>query len=94
MNDILAYGAPNVAARLQAIRIPRQALRPNDAHIDILYCGSAISDLHIVRNDWGISVYHLVPGHSSSGAFARWALRCPSIEQVTWWQLAAWLTAA
>ncbi|MGA9072326.1 MAG: NAD(P)-dependent alcohol dehydrogenase, partial [Terracidiphilus sp.] len=34
---------------------------------EILYCGVCHSDLHMVRNEWGQSIYPLVPGHEIVG---------------------------
>ncbi|GLQ21953.1 NAD(P)-dependent alcohol dehydrogenase [Algimonas porphyrae] len=39
----------------------------NDVAIDILYCGICHSDLHFARNDWGMTVYPVVPGHEIIG---------------------------
>jgi len=35
--------------------------------IDILYSGVCHSDLHMARNEWGQSIYPLVPGHEILG---------------------------
>ena len=35
--------------------------------IDILYCGVCHTDIHFIRNDFGLSVYPLVPGHEIVG---------------------------
>ena len=45
---------------------PRE-LRPDDVSIEILYCGVCHTDIHFVNNDWGMSVYPLVPGHEIIG---------------------------
>jgi uncharacterized zinc-type alcohol dehydrogenase-like protein len=34
--------------------------------IDILYSGVCHSDLHQARDDWGGSIYPMVPGHASA----------------------------
>jgi uncharacterized zinc-type alcohol dehydrogenase-like protein len=39
--------------------------------IDILYCGVCHSDLHQVRNEWGNSIYPIVPGHEIVGRVTR-----------------------
>ena len=36
----------------------------DDVSIKVLYCGVCHTDLHHLRNDWGISVYPLVPGYA------------------------------
>jgi len=45
---------------------PRQP-RPDDVDIEILYCGICHTDIHFVDNDWGITVYPVVPGHEIIG---------------------------
>lgn len=35
----------------------------NDVTIEILYCGMCHTDLHYARNDWGITMYPVVPGY-------------------------------
>lgn len=37
----------------------------NDVTIKILYCGICHTDLHYARNDWGITMYPVVPGYSN-----------------------------
>ncbi|NUU66765.1 NAD(P)-dependent alcohol dehydrogenase [Enterobacteriaceae bacterium BIT-l23] len=54
----------------QALRVGEVTLRdvqPDDVLIDILYCGVCHSDLHMARNEWGVSQYPLVPGHEIVG---------------------------
>ncbi len=40
---------------------------PNDVQFDILYCGVCHTDIHQVRNEWGGSMYPMVPGHEIVG---------------------------
>ncbi len=35
--------------------------------MEILYCGVCHSDLHFARNEWGISIFPIVPGHEIVG---------------------------
>jgi uncharacterized zinc-type alcohol dehydrogenase-like protein len=39
--------------------------------IDVLYCGVCHSDIHQARDEWGGSVFPLVPGHEIVGRVAR-----------------------
>lgn len=66
MNTI-GYAAESVGAELTPYTFKRRALRANDVAMEILYCGVCHSDLHMARNDWGGSVYPLVPGHEIVG---------------------------
>ncbi|WP_428426003.1 NAD(P)-dependent alcohol dehydrogenase [Pararhizobium sp.] len=61
------YAATDANVPLQPFSFDRRALRPGDVGIDILYCGVCHTDLHMMRNDWGFSVYPLVPGHEIVG---------------------------
>jgi cinnamyl-alcohol dehydrogenase len=36
----------------------------NDVAFKVLYCGICHSDLHMVKNEWGMSTYPLVPGYA------------------------------
>jgi len=64
---VLGYAAQSARSALAPFRFERREPRPDDVVIDILYCGICHSDLHSVRNDWGWSVYPLVPGHEIIG---------------------------
>jgi alcohol dehydrogenase (NADP+) len=61
------YAAQSAGAALAPFSFERRALRPNDIALEILYCGICHTDLHQARNDWGWSVYPLVPGHEIVG---------------------------
>lgn len=39
----------------------------HDIQFDILYCGVCHTDIHYVRNEWGGSIYPMVPGHEIVG---------------------------
>jgi alcohol dehydrogenase (NADP+) len=65
--NTLGYAAHAPEAELVPYRFERRDLRPDDVAIDILYCGVCHSDLHTVRNDWGGTVYPIVPGHEIIG---------------------------
>ncbi|MEA5141686.1 NAD(P)-dependent alcohol dehydrogenase [Arcicella rigui] len=65
--NINAYGAESAIAPLQNLNITRRTPTPHDVQIEILYCGICHSDLHAVHNDWGGTVYPIVPGHEIVG---------------------------
>jgi len=62
-----AFGTETTTAPLQPMTIERRLPTAKDVEIDILYCGVCHSDLHTARNDWGGSVYPVVPGHEIVG---------------------------
>lgn len=64
------YAAKAVKGALGPYQFERRDPRADDVVIDILYCGVCHSDLHHVNNDWGNSVFPLVPGHEIIGKVA------------------------
>lgn len=50
--------------------IDRRDVGPTDVLIDILHAGICHSDIHHARNDYGRSIYPLVPGHEIAGVVA------------------------
>lgn len=64
---VKAYGTESKTADLEAMTIERREVTPKDVEIEILYCGVCHSDLHTARNDWGGSMYPVVPGHEIVG---------------------------
>jgi uncharacterized zinc-type alcohol dehydrogenase-like protein len=61
------YAAHNSREPLAPFAFERRELGPSDVHIDILYCGVCHSDIHQVRDEWGGSMYPIVPGHEIVG---------------------------
>jgi len=61
------FACTSVGEDLAPFSFERRAPRSNDVVMEILYSGICHSDLHQVRNDWGVSVYPLVPGHEIVG---------------------------
>ena len=45
-------------------------MKPDEIEIDVEYCGICRSDLHMLKNDWRVSKYPLVPGHEVVGRIA------------------------
>jgi uncharacterized zinc-type alcohol dehydrogenase-like protein len=62
-----AYAAFNKSTPLAPFEFFRRAVKENDVHLEILYCGVCHSDLHQVRDEWGGSMYPMVPGHEIVG---------------------------
>ncbi|MBT8287120.1 MAG: NAD(P)-dependent alcohol dehydrogenase [Bacteroidia bacterium] len=65
--QVKAYGTEAAENALEQMDIKRREVTASDVEIDILYCGVCHSDLHFARNDWGFSVYPVVPGHEIVG---------------------------
>ncbi|HVW74520.1 MAG TPA: NAD(P)-dependent alcohol dehydrogenase [Rhizomicrobium sp.] len=66
----IGYAAHSAGDALKPFHFDRRDLRPNDVAMEVLYCGICHSDLHMARNDWGMSAYPLVPGHEVVGRVA------------------------
>lgn len=65
--SVKAYGTEAIEADLKQMNIQRREVTSKDVEIDILYCGVCHSDLHTARNDWGGTIYPVVPGHEIVG---------------------------
>jgi alcohol dehydrogenase (NADP+) len=61
------YAAMAAAEKLVPFSFNRRTPKPHDVLVKILYCGICHSDLHFIRNDWGMSMYPMVPGHEIVG---------------------------
>ena len=62
-----AYAAQSAKSPLAPFTIERRKPRSHEVLIDILYCGVCHSDIHMVGNDLGISIFPMVPGHEIVG---------------------------
>lgn len=68
-----SHGSAAKAANtpLEPFEFKRRELQAGDVLIDIHYCGVCHSDLHMARNEWGVSQFPLVPGHEIVGRVLR-----------------------
>ncbi|MEP6927978.1 MAG: NAD(P)-dependent alcohol dehydrogenase [Ginsengibacter sp.] len=62
-----SYAAQNAGDVLAPYNFERRDPGPHDVEIEILYCGVCHTDIHFVNNDWGMSIYPMVPGHEIVG---------------------------
>jgi uncharacterized zinc-type alcohol dehydrogenase-like protein len=62
-----AYAAQGAVSPLAPFRFERRNPGPKDIQIEILYCGVCHSDIHQVRDEWGGSIFPMVPGHEIVG---------------------------
>jgi len=62
-----AYAAMATAENLVPWNFNRRRPGEHDVLVEIKYCGICHTDIHFVRNDFGMSVYPLVPGHEIVG---------------------------
>ena len=65
-----AFAVTSPGAPLEPMTIERRELRPHDIAIDIAYTGICHSDIHQAREEWGQSIFPMVPGHEIAGVVA------------------------
>ena len=65
------YAAFDSRNPLAPLKFERRDPGPQDLVIEIQYCGVCHSDIHQARDEWGTSVYPMVPGHEIVGRVVR-----------------------
>jgi len=71
MKETKSYAAQDAKSPLEPWSLTRRDVGENDVQIDILYCGVCHSDLHQIRNEWGRSIFPMVPGHEIIGRISK-----------------------
>lgn len=71
MNTVKSYAALAANKALEPYPLDRREPDAHDVEIKILYCGVCHSDIHTVRNEWGRTMYPVVPGHEIVGKVTR-----------------------
>lgn len=66
-----SYAAQSATSPLSPFNFQRREVGPHDVLIDIKFCGVCHSDLHQVRDEWGGSIYPMVPGHEIVGKISK-----------------------
>jgi uncharacterized zinc-type alcohol dehydrogenase-like protein len=62
-----ALSTSSVDAPFEHTTIERREPGERDVSIEVRYCGICHSDIHQARNEWGNSIYPMVPGHEIAG---------------------------
>ncbi|MBU3758768.1 MAG: NAD(P)-dependent alcohol dehydrogenase [Candidatus Omnitrophica bacterium] len=65
------YAALSASSPLVPFHFERREPGPREVLIEILYAGICHSDIHQARNEWGGSVFPMVPGHEIAGRVLR-----------------------
>ena len=65
------YAAITAKATLQPFEFARRDVGPHDLLIAITHCGICHSDIHQARDEWGGSIFPMVPGHEIVGIVAQ-----------------------
>lgn len=67
MNNVKAYATFDPQKKLVPYTISRRETGAHDVAIEIKYCGVCHSDVHQARDEWGGSLFPMVPGHEIVG---------------------------
>ncbi len=67
MRETRGYAAMTAGAPLAPFTFFRRDPGPHDVLIEIRYCGICHSDIHQARDEWGGSLFPMVPGHEIVG---------------------------
>lgn len=65
------YAAMTAGSPLEPFTFFRREVGPHDVLIQIRYCGICHSDLHQARDEWGGSLFPMVPGHEIVGTVTK-----------------------
>ena len=71
MTLVKAYAAQKADQPLSPYQLDRREPGASDVEIEILFCGVCHSDIHTARNEWGGTIYPVVPGHEIVGKVTR-----------------------
>lgn len=67
MIKTVGFAATSATSPLTPFSFERRSPGATDVQLEILYCGVCHSDIHQARNEWGGSVFPMVPGHEIVG---------------------------
>lgn len=67
MSQTKGYAAPAANSPLAPFTFERRKPRAHDVQIEIQFCGICHSDIHQARDEWGGSIFPMVPGHEIAG---------------------------
>ncbi len=67
MSNTKGYAAQSKTSPIAPWEFDRREVGPADVQVEIAYCGVCHSDLHQARDEWGGSVFPMVPGHEIVG---------------------------
>ncbi|MBC7797951.1 MAG: NAD(P)-dependent alcohol dehydrogenase [Pyrinomonadaceae bacterium] len=61
------YAVQSAESKFSPFEFDRRELGERDVLIEIMFCGVCHSDIHQARNEWGNSIFPMVPGHEIVG---------------------------
>ncbi|QMW68077.1 NAD(P)-dependent alcohol dehydrogenase [Mumia sp. ZJ1417] len=65
--NVPALATPSAGAAFARTTVERRELGEHDVLLDIAYAGICHSDIHQAREEWGASIFPMVPGHEIAG---------------------------
>ncbi|KAJ7957900.1 putative Alcohol dehydrogenase [Quillaja saponaria] len=68
---VSGWAAHDSSGKITPYIFKRRENGVNDVTIKILYCGICHTDLHYAKNEWGITMYPVVPGHEITGVITK-----------------------
>lgn len=61
------WAARDSSGVLSPFHFSRRATGEKDVTFKVMFCGICHTDLHLLKNEWGNSIYPIVPGHEIVG---------------------------
>ncbi|MDE1813053.1 MAG: NAD(P)-dependent alcohol dehydrogenase [Thaumarchaeota archaeon] len=71
MMKVQGYAAQSAKATLAPYSFERREIGDNDVLVEIQYCGICHTDIHQVGDEWGGSIFPMVPGHEITGTVSK-----------------------
>ncbi|KAK9164565.1 hypothetical protein Syun_005467 [Stephania yunnanensis] len=68
---VSGWAAFDTTGEIKPFTFKRRENGVDDVTVEIMYCGMCHTDLHCARNEWGNSMYPLVPGHEITGIITK-----------------------
>ncbi|XP_047070064.1 probable cinnamyl alcohol dehydrogenase 6 [Lolium rigidum] len=68
---VSGWAAMDASGKVVPFSFMRRETGVDDVAIKVQYCGMCHTDLHFINNDWGITMYPVVPGHEITGVVTK-----------------------
>lgn len=80
VEHIRAFAAPGPGRRLEPFVVEVGPLAADDVDVTVEHCGICHSDISMIDNEWGETVYPLVAGHEIIGRINACGLAVPGLK--------------
>uniref|UniRef100_A0A2P2LTH6 Sinapyl alcohol dehydrogenase-like protein n=1 Tax=Rhizophora mucronata TaxID=61149 RepID=A0A2P2LTH6_RHIMU len=78
--EAFGWAARDRSGHLSPFNFSRRATGEDDVRFKVLYCGICHSDLHSIKNEWGVSMFPLVPGHEIVGEVTEVGMKVKKVK--------------